>query len=262
MASRFNIETIFTEYKNKVYRLALSISRNEKDAEDIMQNTFFKIIKNLKYFRSKSRLSTWIYKITYNEALMHLRKRRSQFKLSSSLKLSRDKGTSGLFVNWSKLPDEQLLDDELKERVDNAIRKMPIQYRMALLLDEIEDLPLKDSAKILGLKINSLKTRLHRARLFIKSDISGYFRDQEEEQGEKKQRRCGIWIGFVYNYAHGNLGKRKSKAFRGHIKDCPNCNSFLDTYLKAIDITRALQCQDLPDELKKRIEKFLLKKNR
>lgn len=259
MAGNFNIGEIFSEYKNKVYRLALSISRNEKDAEDITQNTFFKIIKNLRHFENRSSLSTWIYKISYNEALMHLRKKRSQYKLSSSLKLSRDKGTSGLFVNWAKLPDEQLLADELKERIDNAIRQMPIQYRMALLLNEVEGLALKDSAKILKLKMNSLKTRLHRARLFIKSDISGYFRDQEEGQGEKKQRRCGIWTGFVYNYAHGNLGKRKTKAFRGHIKDCFSCNSFFNTYLKAIDITQSLECQDLPDELKKRIERFLLK---
>lgn len=257
MAGNFNTGEVFSEYKNKVYRLSLSITRNEKDAEDTMQNVFFKVLKNLKYFRNKSSLSTWIYKITYNEALMNLRKRKSQFKLSTSLKLSRDKGTSGLFVNWSKLPDEQLLEDELKERIDNGIRHMPIQYRLALLLDQVEGLPLKESAKILGLKINSLKTRLHRARLIIKSDMQDYFKDKQEEP---VSRRCGIWTGFVYNYARGNLGKTRDRAFKRHIKGCRSCNSFLDTYLKAVDITKALQCQDLPEELRERIESFVLKK--
>lgn len=261
MAGNFNIGEVFNEYKNRVYRLSLSITRNEKDAEDTMQNVFFKVLKNLKYFRNKSSLSTWIYKIAYNEALMSLRKRKSQFKLSTSLKLSRDKGTSGLFVNWSKLPDEELLEDELKERVDNAIRHMPIQYRLALLLDEVEGLPLKESAKILGLKINSLKTRLHRARLIIKSDMQDYFKDKQEEQEEPASRRCGIWTGFVYNYAHGNLGKARGRAFKRHIKGCHSCNSFLNTYLKAVDITKALQCQDLPEELKERIESFVLKRH-
>ena len=65
MAGNFNIGEVFNEYKNKVYRLSLSITRNEKDAEDTMQNVFFKVLKNLKYFRNKSSLSTWIYKITY-----------------------------------------------------------------------------------------------------------------------------------------------------------------------------------------------------
>lgn len=257
MASIFNIGEIFSEYKNKVYRLALSITRNEKDAEDVMQNAFFKILKNLKYFRNKSRLSTWIYKITYNEALMYLRKRKSQFKISNTLKFFRDTGNSGLFINWAKLPDEHLLDDELKEKVDAAIRQMPIQYRMALLLHNVEGLPVKESAKIMGLKLNSLKTRLHRAYLSIKSDMSDYFKDREEREQDSMPKRCNIWTGFVYNYAHGNLGKRRASDFKRHIKGCRNCNSFFDTYLKAIDITRALQCQDLPEELKDRIESFI-----
>ncbi|MDD4938955.1 MAG: sigma-70 family RNA polymerase sigma factor [Candidatus Omnitrophica bacterium] len=259
MTSPFDIGEIFNAYNNKVYRLALSITRNEKDAEDVMQNTFFKILKNLKYFRRKSQLSTWIYKIAYNEALMNLRKRKSQFKLSGSLKLSSEKGTSGLFVNWAKLPDEYLLDEELKERIQNAIKRMPIRYRMALLLCNVEGIALKESAVILGLKINSLKTRLHRARLLLKSSIAGYLRDREEEKGPAMPRRCGIWTGFVYNYARGNLNPKRSDAFGRHIKSCVSCNSFLNSYRKAIDITGAVQCHDLPDELKERVESFILK---
>lgn len=252
-----DIDSIFKKYKDKVYRLALSIARNEKDAEDIMQNTFLKIIKNLMYFRNKSKLSTWIYKIAYNEALMHLRKRKSQLKLSGYLKRAGEKTSLGLFVNWSKLPDKELLDSELKQRIDSSISRMPIKYRMPLLLDNVEGLPLKDSANILGLKINSLKTRLHRAHLIIKQDITGYFRDQETPE-EIKGKRCGIWTGFVYDYAKGYLGKRRQGAFRSHIKDCLDCNSFLDTYLKAINLTGALECQDLPVGLKDKIETFLL----
>lgn len=259
LANSLTIEEIFTKYKDKVYRLALSITRNEKDAEDIMQNTFLKITKNLIYFRNKSLLSTWIYKIAYNEALMYLRKKKGQTRLSNYIKRYRGKAASGLFVNWARLPDEQLLDKELKERIDNAIRNMPIRYRMPLLLDRVEELPLKDSAKILGLKINSLKTRLHRARLSVRSEISDYFRDKQEQREERLNKRCNAWTGFVYNYARGSLGRSKTGAFRRHIKGCTSCNSFLGTYLRAIDITGALQCQDLPAELKDKIETFLRK---
>lgn len=256
MPPAYDTDSIFKKYKDKVYRLALSISRNEKDAEDITQNTFLKIIKNLMYFRNKSQLSTWIYKIAYNEALMHLRKRKSQFKLSGYLKRAAEKTSVGLFVNWAKLPDKELLDSELKQRIDSAIAHMPIKYRMPLLLDNAEGLPLKDSAKIMGLKVNSLKTRLHRAHLLIKQDITSYFRDQENQE-ENKDKRCGVWSGFVYDYAKGYLDKKRSRVFKRHITDCVNCNSFLDTYLKAINVTGALECQDLPVELKDKIETFL-----
>jgi RNA polymerase sigma-70 factor (ECF subfamily) len=258
MANELNIEAIFKKYKDKVYRLALSIARNEKDAQDITQNTFLKIIKNLKYFRKESLISTWIYKIAYNEALMYLRKKKSQIRLSNYLQYSRKKEAAGLFVNWSKLPDEQLLDSEFKERVNASIRHLPIKYRIPLLLDNVERLPLKMSAKIMGLNVNSLKTRLHRAHLMIKSDITDYFRDKNIAQ-EKKNRKCGIWTGFVYNYAKGCLGKKQESSFRSHIKDCPSCKSFLDSYLKAVFITNGLECQDLPLELKEKIETFIFK---
>jgi RNA polymerase sigma-70 factor (ECF subfamily) len=68
-------EEIFIKYKDKVYRLAISIVHNDKDAEDIVQNTFMKILKNLRYFRHQSNISTWIYRIAYNESLMYLRKK-------------------------------------------------------------------------------------------------------------------------------------------------------------------------------------------
>jgi RNA polymerase sigma-70 factor (ECF subfamily) len=257
MPAAFNIETIFNEYKDKVYRLALGITRNNEDAKDIMQNTFLKVTKNLMYFRNKSSLSTWIYRIAYNETLMHLRKTKRFLRFSGNLRKARP---DSLFVNWSKLPDKYLLDTELKERINSSIRHMPIKYRMALLLDNVEELPLKESAWVLGLKINSLKTRLHRARLIVKQDILDYFKDKEVGQ-EKGGRKCSIWIKFIYDYATGNLAKRRGFAFRRHIKDCLNCNSFLDAYVKAIQITGALECQDIPLELKNKIETFLLSKH-
>lgn len=261
MPEVFDIETIFRKYKDKIYRLALSISRNDKDAEDIVQNTFLKIIKNLSNFRNESRISTWIYKIAYNETLMVLRKKNRQFRLSSYLKKDAARRTLGLFINWSKLPDKQLLDNEFKERLDNAIKQMPIQYRMPLLLNNVEGLSLKDSAHILGLRLNSLKTRLHRARLMIKSELVDYFKDRLAKEEEKEDKRCNILLNFVYDYAQGSLDNKRQIAFSQHIEDCPNCKLFLDTYVRAISITQALECQDLPDKLKAKIETFIFKKH-
>lgn len=253
------VELIFDKFKDKVYRLAFSITRNPSDAEDVTQNTFIKVIKNLKYFRNKSLLSTWIYKIAYNESLMFLRKRRLQSRLSGSIIKELKSADTGLFVNWPKMPDSQLLHNELKERLDQAINRMPIKYRMPLLLDNVEELPQKMSAKVLGLKLNSLKTRLHRAHLLVKSEISDYFKDKGISQ-EEKNRKCGIWTGFIYKYSKGELNERKRESFRKHIKDCLSCNVFLDMYQKAIAVTKALECRDLPDELKDRIETFLFSK--
>ena len=248
--------SIFRQHRDKVYRLALTITRNEKDAEDVLQNSFIKIIKNLQYFRNQSKLSTWIYRIAYNEALMYLRKKRNQARLAGSLKQAAQKLTADLFVNWHRLPDKSLLDAELKQRIDRALKAMPIKYRMPLLLANVERLPLKDSAAVMGLKLNSLKTRLHRANLLVKKDLTAYFQDKEQRE-VKEDKKCGAWTGFFYDYAHGLMDNRRSQLFKEHIRDCPGCNGFLDTYGQAIKVTGALACHDLPQELKKRIETFL-----
>lgn len=256
MPHELSVDSIFHKYKNKVYHLALSISKNEKDAEDIMQNAFIKIIKNLDNFRNDSQVSTWIYRITYNEALMFLRKKYRQFKLTDNLAHFDKESSRGLFINWPKLPSEQLLSKEFQERTEGIIRNMPIKYRMPLLLHQVENLPVRDAALVLGLKENSLKTRLHRSYMILRDEIIDYFKDKIEE-GKNEDSRCSIWTGLVYDYISGSLNKERKAVFNKHIEDCSNCRSFLDTYSQAIQITNALQCQDLPDELKAKIETFL-----
>lgn len=250
---------IFKRYKDRVYRLALSISRNEKDAEDIVQNTFLKIIDNLRYFRKEAEISTWIYRITYNEALMHLRRKGRQFKLSRYIKGNLQRMTSDMFVNWEKLPDQQLLDKEFKERLGIAIKDMPIKYRMPLLLHNTEGLSVKDSARVLGIRPNSLKTRLHRSYLLVRDEIAAYLKDRGEFDN-REDRRCGPWVDFVYSYATKTLDNKKKSVFNRHIQDCPSCKAFLKTYTKAIRITKALECKDIPEELKASIEVSLKRK--
>jgi len=241
-----------------MYRLALSVARNEKDAEDIVQNAVLKIIKNIKGFRRQSRLSTWIYRITYNEALMHLRKKRRQFNVSEAPALDAYSRRQDLFVNWPKLPDYNLLDEEFKKRMDNAIKMMPIKYRMPVLLHNIEGLTLKDASSVLGLNLNSFKSRLHRSYLFLKSEISDYFQDKSAPKA-MEDARCPLWIGLAHKYIDNALTGKTQAAFKEHINDCPGCKSFLDEYSRAIRITHALECRDIPLELQSKIKTFLKK---
>lgn len=150
------------------------------------------------------------------------------------------------------------MDAEFKQRLDDTIKYMPIKYRLPLVLHNVERLSVKDGSRVLGLKVNSFKTRLHRAHNMVKLKITDYFKDKAEKE-IKEDSRCGIWTRFVFDYATGNLDKKREAAFKKHIADCRGCNSFLGAYKQAIKITNALQCQDLPAELKKKIKTFILK---
>ncbi len=248
---------LFQQYKNKVYRLAVSITRNEKDAEDVTQNTFMKVMANLSRFRGESNISTWIYRIAYNESLMLLRKRKSRHRLAGSVRRSLENGTQGLFINWSRLPDEEAISREEKEKVERAIARMPIRYRMALLLNGIEGLSLKESADILKLNLNSMKTVVHRARLMLKSEITRRPEGNLSPPAENQPAECSPWMKLIYDYAGGALNSDTRERFDRHIQDCPRCVSFLSSYSKVIKVTHALECTDLPPELTERIENFL-----
>ncbi len=249
-------EVIINEYQHKIYWLALSIVRNEKDAEDILQNTLIKVVRKLPGFRNNSKISTWIYRIAYNESLMYLRKKRRLFNSANAFRDYIQRLPAGITVNWSKLPDEELLNKELRSRVEAALKDIPIHYRMPLILHRLEGFSLVESSRILGVKPSTVKTRLHRAYLMIKGELNRYFKDLPQAS-LPQDNRCGTWTGFLFDYARENLSADRKHSFRRHIQDCPRCNSFLDTYLKAIQITGALDCRDLPAELKEKLKSFL-----
>ena len=256
MPEQPSVTAILKEYQNKIYRLALSISHNEKDAEDIVQNAFIKIVRGMPDFRNRSRLSTWIYRIAYNEALIYLRKKRRLSNFTNSFRDSVRHLPSGLAVNWAKMPDQELLDKELRQRIDAALKFIPIQYRMPLFLHRIEGFSLAETAQILGIKPGTVKTRLHRAYLMVRNQLNAYFHDRPVP-GARQDARCSIWTGFLFDYAQERLDTERKQSFHRHIQDCPRCNNFLDTYLQAIRITGVLECPDVPDELKEKLQTFI-----
>jgi hypothetical protein len=127
---------------------------------------------------------------------------------------------------------------------------------MVLLLHRVEGLSVKETAGVLGLKESSVKTRLHRSYMMLREGMRAYFKDSQEKT--PPNHRCTIVLDFIYHYADGSLNKAARSRFERHIDDCAGCKNFLGSYQDAIRITHTLQCYDIPPELHKRIEKFIL----
>lgn len=247
MAVKHEVGNIFQEYKNKVFRLALSLSRNKDDAEDITQNTFLKIIDNISRFQGRSKLSTWIYRIAFNEALQFLRKRKRVIPASLGAEL-RDGSAC-------RLPDERAIGREMDGRIKLALERMPIKYRMAVLLKDYEELPVSECSQILGIGESSFKSRLHRGREAVKEALSDYYRDRVAKL--QAGRKCPMCTEFIYNYIRDKLPPGKKSAFNKHISGCSPCKAFLGGYEHALRLTRALQCKDIPAALQSRIRSFI-----
>jgi RNA polymerase sigma-70 factor (ECF subfamily) len=171
-----NLVEIFLD---PVYRLALRMTGSEEDAEDITQDTFIKIIKSLPSFEGRSQISTWIYRIAMNESLMNLRRRKP---LSGSVEIDRETGDDQdeeiQIVDWAGQPEAELITSEAKQELDSAISRLPEGLRSVFVLRDLQDLSIEDTSGILGITTANVKTRLLRARLKLRQDLSVYYRER------------------------------------------------------------------------------------
>ena len=166
-------------YSSPIYRLGLRMLGSPQDAEDILQNTFLNALMHLREFEGRSSLSTWLYRIAANEALMLLRKKKPEVNLEDAEAEETDgdlKPTQ--FVDWSGLPEDELLSGEGKTILDQAIQRLPEPLRIVFLLRDVEGLSIKETAEALDLTETNVKTRLLRARLSLREQLSAYYRER------------------------------------------------------------------------------------
>lgn len=165
---------LVSKYEKTVFSFAFKICRNRDKAEHTMQETFMSVLKNLHQFDGKSKFSTWLYRIVVNHCLMLARSEVHKDKFYS---INEDEFNfeEPEVKHWSDLPEDKLLNEELKEIMDNAIQKLPPDYRVVFMLRDVEGLSTQETADTLGITVPAVKSRLHRARLFLRNELKAYF---------------------------------------------------------------------------------------
>lgn len=164
-------------YSGPIYRLALKMVGISTDAEDVLQNTFLKAFQHLKEFEGRSSLSTWLYRIASNEALMLLRKHRPEITLSDTATEDDDNSdySPAQFTDWCCLPEDEFLSSESQAALDRAVQHLPETQRIVFVLRDIEGLSIQETSQVLNLSETAVKTRLLRARLRLREELSAYY---------------------------------------------------------------------------------------
>lgn len=167
-----------------VYNVALKLLGDEQEAEDVLQETFLSVFEAIQRFEGRSKLSTWLYRIAYNASLMRLRKRKRMTAFSLDQPLGEgDEGNGHVsrhLVDWSAVPDEKLLTAEARQEMDRAIANLPETLRSTFILRDIQGLSGAETAEILGITVQAVKNRLHRARLRLRDRLADYFVEKAE----------------------------------------------------------------------------------
>ncbi len=166
---------LIRKHEKTVYSFAFKICRDKEKAQEAMQETFINAYRGLKSFSGKSKFTTWLYRIVTNNCLMmHRRKSREPLVSLDEMELLGDAGEFQV-PHWGETPHDSVLNKELKEILDKVIQKLPVEYRIVFVMRDVEGLSTKEVGKSLRLSVPAIKSRLHRARLFLRNELNPYF---------------------------------------------------------------------------------------
>lgn len=168
---------LVSRYKDKAFNLAVRLTRNADDAEEVIQDVFVTVYRKLANFEGKSAFSSWLYRITVNTALMLIRKRKQHPTVSmEDITLQVRENWTG---NDSASTDVTYMSTgyQLREKLEVAIGRLPEEYRTIFLLRDVDGLSNEDVSEVLGMSVPAVKSRLHRARLMLRKRLQKFYND-------------------------------------------------------------------------------------
>ena len=169
---------LLKRYEQKLYNFGLRMCGDASDAEDLVQDTFLNVFKYLNTFRFETKFKNWLYRVATSTCIK--KRRKSKFAPEHEISLDDFVPAESEYVaqqapDWAQLPLDQLLNEELAEQLKQAILSLPEKYRLVAVLRDLEGFSTAETAQILNLQPSNVKVRLHRARLFLRDKLKGYF---------------------------------------------------------------------------------------
>ncbi len=262
-------EQVMEEMLPGLYRLAYGITQDAMEAQDAVQDALLSMVRRLEDFQERSSLSTWLYRITVNASLDRVRGRRRRgetIPIEEFLPAFTEEGRyAEEVVDWSQAPLDRLLSSEAQERIQQAIASLPEEQRVVLVMKDMEEFPLSEIARTLDLSVAAVKSRLHRARLALRGVLSSYFRERQgpvvrgKRRDKKHKHTCQQLVELLCDYLEGDLPQEEKEELDLHMRECEPCMAFLNTYRTTSQICKSLRPEDIPREMRERLEAFLKK---
>ncbi len=172
------IETLVDRYGARIHRLALRMLGDPRDAEEVAQDVLLTVVRKIATFKEEAALSSWIYRIAANAAYQRLRSRRSRAEVSLEpfLPVFDEEGRHAEpVIDWSSRLGDAAVARETREAIERGISRLAPEYRIVVVLRDIEGLSTEEAAAALHLSVAAVKSRLHRARLFLRQELTRLF---------------------------------------------------------------------------------------
>src|SRR5579864_6079884 len=257
-----SVEQALALLQNTVFSFSMRVCGHREDAEDTMQEVLLKSVPQLPKFDNPKALVVWLYKVAKTRCLMN--RRRSKFAPAHELSLEElmpDRNELELLSATDKVnPEAFAIRSEQAWRLREAVQKLPPQYRIILVLRDMEGLTDDEVAEITGVRAGTVRVRLHRARLFVRKELMRMLTPRGEKKAPKQTHtgdefrpaRCKAMFAELSDYLDEQLDDSLCEELERHMSDCGPCQAFLATLEATIDQLRkpAADCP-LPENTSK-----------
>jgi RNA polymerase sigma-70 factor (ECF subfamily) len=244
------LDALLRQYQPRVYRFGLRMCRDEEDAKDVLQETLLAAARSLRGFRGSSSLSTWLYSIARGFCIK--KRRRSKFAPADETSLE-DHARALDVPDPSPPQDEALASLEIEQAVEAAIRSLKPAYREVLLLRDVEGLTAPEVAEVLGLRIEAVKSRLHRAR----TQVREHLRPLLEAGAPLPSPDCPEIAARLSRYLEGEISREACADLETHVASCTSCRRTCDALRQALGVCRALPEPTVPPDVQQAVRSGL-----
>jgi len=175
-------------YQKKIYDLSFNLTRNQMDAQDVTQEVLLTLFRKINMFQGKSAFSSWVYRITLNTSYMKLRSKKKEPNISIDELMPSFNGAGfqqEKIQDWSENTESLMFNTEIRDVINKAVDLLPEKEKVVFLLRDVEGLSTEKTGEIMNLTVPAVKSRLHRARLFLRKKLSYYFEEFSSRKAEK-----------------------------------------------------------------------------
>jgi len=251
---RAALEALLTRHQRRVYRFGLKMCRDPEDAKDILQDTLIAAARTLPEFRGASSVSTWLYTIARSFCIK--RRRRSKFApvQEESLEARQASQEARRIADPGRAPDESLAGKQLEGALEEAIGGLQPMYREVLLLRDLEGLTAPEVADVLGISVEAVKSRLHRARVSVREQVAPLLSDEPEVP---LAEACPDIVSLFSRHVEGEISSSVCEEMERHLASCGRCRSRCDSLQRTLSLCRQAPLPLVPEPVQHQVRRAL-----
>jgi RNA polymerase sigma-70 factor (ECF subfamily) len=252
------LDVLLERHQRRVYRFGLKMCRDPEDAKDVLQDTLLAAVRSMKDFRGAASVSTWLYTIARSFCLK--KRRRSKFapEQEESIEARQPGEEARQIADPARGPDDELAGRQIEAALEQAIGGLDPMYREVLVLRDVEGLTAPEVAEVMGLTVEAVKSRLHRARIAVREAVAPLLgMPAPAGAAPAPAAMCPDVVELFSRHLEGEISSSLCADMEKHLASCPGCRSRCDSLQRTLALCRSAPLPEVPKDIQADVRRAL-----